>query len=397
MKKIIQILVMCAVGIATLVPSAFAQLNVPSDGSDGALNITTNTVIDLSQASYAAWNQNNSTNAGHGVYDASKWAVVFKYSSVAISNGATVTFVNHPSHAPVVWLVQSNATINGTVSLDGSPTTNLFPNYLSPNEPGPGGFRGGGYSATGVGGGYGPGGGGLIGSSYGSSYGNPQILPLMGGSGAGGLVDNNGTPKGNGAGGGGALLLTAGGIVTINGSIHALGNLFSYNNFYNINPISANQDGAIRVVANQIVGNGTLNAGFGRTRVEANSISSQLAITPNTVAVPPGTTPVIWPATNAPVVTVVSVNGASAPADPLAGLAISSDVSIATNSPVDIILQSQNFPPSGSVVVRVTPKYANYFNVNATFQSGNFAQSTWKATTALPAGFCALQAHATSP
>ena len=31
-------------------PAAFAQLSVPSDGSDGALVISTNTVIDLSRA-----------------------------------------------------------------------------------------------------------------------------------------------------------------------------------------------------------------------------------------------------------------------------------------------------------------------------------------------------------
>jgi hypothetical protein len=61
------------------------------------------------------------------------------------------------------------------------------------------------------------------------------------------------------------------------------------------------------------------------------------------------------------------------------------------------MLQAQNFPPSGSIVVRVTPKYASYFNVNASYVSGTFAQSIWQATTTLPNGFCVLQAHATSP
>jgi len=93
----------------------------------------------------------------------------------------------------------------------------------------------------------------------------------------------------------------------------------------------------------------------------------------------------------------MSVNGATAPPDPLAGVLTSSDVNISTNNPVNIILQSQNFPPNGSVVVRVTPKYAGYYNVNATYVSGTFAQSTWQATTTLPNGFCVLQAHATSP
>ena len=131
--------------------------------------------------------------------------------------------------------------------------------------------------------------------------------------------------------------------------------------------------------------------------METTSISPQLVITPNTVAVPPGAAPMIWPATNTPVVSVLSVNAVSAPADPLAAVATSSDVYIGTNGAVNILLQAQNFPPSGSVVLRVTPKYANYFNVTATYQSGTFSNSLWKATTTLPNGFCVLQAHATSP
>lgn len=175
--------------LALLATPALAQLNVPSDGSDGALNITTNTVIDLSKASYAAWNQNNSTNAGNGVYDGNKWAVVFKYSSVTIASNATVTFLNHPTHAPVVWLVQSNVTINGNLSLDGSDWTGAYPDYLVPTEPGPGGFRGGAYSSSGGSAGYGTGGGcnsvNCGGANYGSGYGNPQVIPLLGGSGSG--------------------------------------------------------------------------------------------------------------------------------------------------------------------------------------------------------------------
>ena len=98
-----------------------------------------------------------------------------------------------------------------------------------------------------------------------------------------------------------------------------------------------------------------------------------------------------------PVLVVMSVNGASAPADPTARVLTSSDISISTSNPVDIILQSQNFPPSGIIVLRVTPKYAAYFNVNAAYVSGDFNLSTRKATTTLPNGFCVLQAHATSP
>jgi plastocyanin len=98
-----------------------AQLSIPSDGSDGALNITANTVIDLSQAVTGTWDANNSANAGKGIFDPAKRAIVFKYSSVNINASRTVTFTNHPSRAPVVWLVQGTVAIAGTLSLNGSP------------------------------------------------------------------------------------------------------------------------------------------------------------------------------------------------------------------------------------------------------------------------------------
>src|SRR5438309_1093950 len=91
-----------------------ASITIPgADGSDGALVITTDTVIDLSKAVTTNWDANNTANAGNGVYDSNMWAVVFKYSSVTIASNATVTFANHASRAPVVWLVNSNVTING--------------------------------------------------------------------------------------------------------------------------------------------------------------------------------------------------------------------------------------------------------------------------------------------
>lgn len=395
MKANLRLLTLLMVALLTSAQFSLGQpkvgVDVSSDGSDGALNITTNAVIDLSLASYGSWNQDNSTNAGRGVYDPTKWAVVFKYSSVTIASNCTVTFTNHPTHAPVVWLVQSNVTINGHLGLDGEGAVYGPPGNLLPTEPGPGGFRGGASSALGTGAGYGPGGGDTSsdGASYVGVYGNPQAMPLIGGSG------NKGEGGVNRAGnaGGGALLLATGGTLTINGSVTALGATDSYGYYFTHYAYSAS--GAIRLVANSIQGNGSVTAAIVRT--EANSSSPQLVLTPNTVIVPPGKTAVIWPSTNAPVVTVLSVNGISAPADPLAGVATSSDLSIATNNPVDIILQSQNFPPTGTIVVRVTPKYANYFNVNASYQSGTFSQSTWKATTTLPTGFCVIQAHATSP
>lgn len=180
-----------AAALTAVEPLSASALVIPgADGSDGVLDITATTVIDLSQAVTANWDANNSANAGKGVYDADKWAVVFKYSSVTIAAGATVAFANHPSRAPVVWLVSGNVTISGTLSVNGQ-TGALSPNLA---EPGPGGFRGGsGYLTSGVGAasGFGPGGAYTANgdrgysASYGSvgtyggppTYGNPSSCP----------------------------------------------------------------------------------------------------------------------------------------------------------------------------------------------------------------------------
>src|ERR1039458_5012748 len=153
MKIQIKAASLLAACMAASTSSLFAQLNIPSDGSDGALVISNNTVIDLSQAVTGNWTNNNAANAGKGIYDPAKWAVVFKYSSVVIASGATLTFSNHPTHAPVVWLVSGNVTNNGEINLDGH---SISRNSSDTAEPGPGGFRGGtiGMSGFGPGGGY---------------------------------------------------------------------------------------------------------------------------------------------------------------------------------------------------------------------------------------------------
>jgi len=100
--------------VALLLAAALSQaaIDIPgADGSDGSLHVGANTIIDLSKAPSATWDTasspsgNNGSNAGNGVYDPTQWAVVFKYASVTVEAGATLTFVNHPTRAPVVWLV----------------------------------------------------------------------------------------------------------------------------------------------------------------------------------------------------------------------------------------------------------------------------------------------------
>lgn len=397
---LVRFVVLLTVFLASTLPSAFGQLTIPTDGSDGALNVSIDTVIDLSLAVTGNWNDNNAANVGKGVYDRNQWAIVFKYSSVNIANGVTVSFKNHPSHAPVVWLVQGDTIIEGAVSVDGRIWNNDSPQQLTPTEPGPGGFRGGAFSSSGSGDGYGPAGthhgDPQYAGAYGSSYGNPEILPLMGGSGAGAVASPQGRGSPGsiaGSSGGGAILIATAKTLTVNGRILARGMGYQWEGSGHAN-ISGG--GAIRLIADKIVGIGEINSGNGRTRTEANSMSPSLVITPNSVAVPAGLTP-IWPPAGAPSAKVVTVNALAAPPDALADVLTASDINIQTNGVVDIIVETKNFPPNGSISLRVNPKYGTFYDVNASYLSGTFVQATWKASTSLPQGFCVLQAHATSP
>ncbi len=367
--------------------AAFGQISVPGDGSDGALTVAnSNTVtLNLTQATPVTggvgddYLKNNAANAGKGVYDPVRHAVVFKFTSVTLGTFATVNFTNHSTHAPVVWLVQGNVTIGASATVNMSGVATNFSNV--PAEPGPGGFRGGVDGSGGQGAGLGIGGSTFGGpASYASVYGNPSIIPLIGGSGSGG-----------GGGGGGAILIVAAGTISVNGSITANGG-GSGNR--------AGSGGAIRLVANTINGSGTLSAlPDGRIRLEANSVSGSLSPQPQTVAVAPQNPPVIWPDANAPTVKIVKVDTVNVPANPTASLDISADVGVSVNSSAQVTVRTTNFATAGGLVqVRSAGKFvATPIWTTAIFQSGNDTQADWIATVPCPSGFTTLQARATRP
>jgi plastocyanin len=377
---------------------AFA-LPIPSDGSDGNFAPGSNIEVDLGQAITGTWSDNNSANAGKGIYDPVKWAVVFKYASVNIPAGVTVTFKNNASRAPVVWLVQGNVNIAGKVRLNGANITDDQILRLAPTEPGPGGFRGGPLGPTGNGAGFGPGGGnsstGVAGNGlYNIAYGNPQVIPLIGGSGGGA----SSLQSFSGAASGGAILIAAAGVVQVGGAVSANGGSAASGAYPR-----AGSGGAVRILGEQVIGSGVIQAAGGATsnpgriRIETSLLSTALQINPSTIAVRPPATPVIWPAANAPEARIVSVDGVLAPADPTAPLLSSADVGIQKNLNVDVFIQTTNFSTAGNVRLRVGPKYGNFSLVTCTYVSGTFASATWKATLAFNPGFSALQAIATTP
>lgn len=374
--------------------AAHAQLTIPSDGSDGAFNPATNVEIDLGLATTALW---NAPGSGNGVYDAEKWAVVFKYSSVNIPAGVKVTFKNHPTYAPVVWLVQGNVTIAGELNLDGKPGTTNSVAALTPAEPGPGGYRGATKGPAGYGHGHGPGGApvdGYINGSigrYAALYGNPQIIPLIGGSGSGARTNYGNV---SGSGGGGAIAIFASSVVNLSGVASAIGGS---------SDSAIGSGGAIRLVASSVIGAGEIRcvntgiANTGRVRIETQSLDPALRTFPETIGVPPANPPVIWPAANAPVAKVISVDAVNAPLDPRAPLVAGADVAIQDSNQVDILIETQNFPIEGVVQLNITPKFGNRTTLNATRQSGDITSAIWRVQTILPQGFVTLQARATQP
>jgi len=383
-----------ALALLASLTSAFAQLNIPAaNGSDLAFNPTANVEVDLSNAVPGdALTYSNSgvagADRGRGIYDAARWVVVYKYSSVNIPTGVTVTFKNHPSYAPVVWLVQGSVNIAGTVSMSGKGVA-TGPAAGVPTEPGPGGFRGGAAGPSGNGAGLGPGGGNTQNAfGYNTVYGNPQIIPLIGGSGGAGV---SGTTTGES--GAGAILIATPTTVAVSGAITA-------------QPIHTvgwgGTGGAIKLIADQVNGTGTLNASTtGRVRIEANTLANSIVTTPSTIAVQPGigATPTLFQSLSSPTVKIVSVDGLPSPVDPTAPLVSAADIAIQKNTPVTIVLRTENFATAGAVVaLRIANKYGGATTLNATLQGGGTTTlSTWTLSTTLAPGFVTLQARATQP
>lgn len=435
--------VVAADGIATLPPEsavAAATLDLgTTDASDGALNVSANTTINLGLAASLCdcdgggqlddpcrWDC-PSPDPGKGIYDAERWAVVFKYSSVNISAG-TVNFQNHPSRAPVVWLVQGNVTIAGSLSVAGVAGHVHGARTLA--EPGPGGFRGGrgADSLTRGSGGFGPGGGTLGadsgngtsgshaylptvppgGGAAGPAYGNGGVFPLIGGSGGAGSADWS---EGNGGGGGGgAILIASISNVQLGGAVRADGGSDGAHHNYG----GGGSGGAIRIVADAVTGGGQVTAlgGYGyhygapgRIRVEANLITlSDLGNPAYTIGVPGGS-PRIWPETDTPTVEVISMGGVPIPADPRAAFTFpGTDVSFQTAATYELVVRARNVPLGAGTAIRAravdrsepgAPPFNDF--VNAAFDSGDDTESIWKAQVPLNNGYAAIQVRATFP
>ncbi len=220
--------------------SAAAQTNFNSgsDGSYGAINITSDTTLNLPPDG------------------------IFRCTTINVASGVTLRFTKNALNTPVYLLATNDVTISGTMSLSGG-------DYAggAPGLGGPGGFDGGfggfGIGANSTGGdGFGPGAGRNADYQHGAVfaqpiqnntnvYGNALLSPLIGGSGGAGLNGNSGY---GGGGGGGAILIASNTRITVGGAIYSLGG-FGYT--------GGGSGGAIRLVSPVVSGPGILNVNGG--------------------------------------------------------------------------------------------------------------------------------------
>lgn len=386
-------------------PGAIIPLT-PAEFTDGPFVFVPNTpgsttmTIPLADAVTGNWRTTSglraSDNRAVGVYDPEIWAVVFKFTSMHLVSDRFVKFTNHPSGAPVVFLVDGNVTLDGGNSMDVSGDS---------VTPGPGGFYGGWAQGPFQSHGRGPGGGnwssyddadgayaGTLPSPGGTTYGSQAILPFIGGS--GGARSSDGTPGGGGAG---AILIASNGTISMGNFARILANSIG----------SGRNDGAggaIRLVANTLSASSgarleVTGTSYGRILMEANSFPGLPQTFPSlyqtSIRAP---TEVLPDPQTAPSVRVLSVTrGAethSVPVDPRPSFNPPlADVTMSGSGAATVLVEARFVNPGQVVHVRVTP-HQNPSAVYTGTLTGTFALSTATVNVTLPVGVCAIQARA---
>lgn len=356
---------------------------------------------------------------------------VYHYTTVNIPAGVTIRYSGNANNDPLVILASGDVTINGAIVVSGFDGANV-----SSEAPalggvgGPGGFDGGtsafqnSASFFAPSAGQGPGGGaagvsGVAGQpgSYGAPTSFVGLTPLFGGSGGGGGWPFS-SQSASGSGGGGAVLIASSTRITVNGAIRANGANAVTNNTACSTYGGAGSGGAIRLVAPEIAGGGGNSvlsalggigscgngqAGVGRIRLEATSLSAFTGLTNPTPSianapgpVSPGGNPAL---ANAPTLAIASVGGTAVPATPTASYSVP-DITLApgTANPIPVVVNVTNTPVGSptEIKVRLIPRgTASTVTIPAASHTGTFASSSATANVTLSVGqVTVLQASA---
>ena len=393
---------------------AQAQFSSGSDGTDGALNLTTPGTVVFDPSAFPTLDAD-----GDGIYN---------FTTINIAAGVTVRLSAGTIRRPIFWLASGAVTIDGILDLDGqigqSGQVVITNASRVPAEAGAGGYRGG-VGATGTvpqRPGSGPGGGGTNAQSGGggaghagqggdassatgggSAYGSSLLTPLIGGSGGGGgwrQTGGNSSTGGGGGGGGGAILIASSASIAVTGTIRARGGAGGPS----AGPGFAGgggggSGGSIRLAAPHIEGTGILDAsggagaggnfGFGgngsvgRIRLEDFDHTFAGSSSPTALLATPFAT--LVPTTGAPEVHVVSVNGS--PVVNPSGTFPPPDVTISQGTPATVDIQARNVPLTATVKLYLVSEDGADQIVTAPPLTGTPASSTATATITFPTGF----------
>jgi len=357
---------------------------------------------------------------------------IFNFTTINIPSGTTVNLTNTLLRGkPVIWLATGAVTIAGTLNLNGASGANLgsygvdWIDYRAPAQGGPGGFPGGvgarpGSSAfPGLGPGGAPvqtnpsctsGGNGSFatagsGTPAGSTYGNTQLVPLIGGSGgSGGCVASSDTATdaagGSGGGGGGAIRIVSTTSISVTGAISAVGGAGGQGRSGGT-PGGGGAGGAIHLIAPSFSGNGQLYAyGSGSAGVGYISLSAaNNTFTGSDSAgdVVPTLRPLVAPPlpspTTVPTVTITSVNGVSVPQPPL-GAFQTPDVTINATTAVTINISAVGVPPQTVVQLNIQSELGPDQNISCTPLTGTLAASTATCSASFPTSVSRILASA---
>jgi len=248
----------------------------------------------------------------------------------------------------------------------------------------------------------------------GAAYGSAVLLPLIGGSGGGGGGGGTAFAGAGGGGGGGALLIAASGTVNVTstGSMLANGGAGGAVAGANVGaPGGGGAGGGVRIVATTIAGNGTISAtsgaagsssstsglfvagagagAVGRVRLEAETMTRTAATNPVFSFDAPGAVFVA----GFPALTITSVAGVAAPANPTG----SADITLpaTTPNPVTVVFTTTNVPVGNIVKLTVTPATGAPVIAFSPALTGTTASATASAQVNLPVGPSVLQAQTT--
>jgi hypothetical protein len=357
---------------------------------------------------------------------------VYHFTSITVPTNVTLKLrADRCGYHPLFWLSSGQVAIAGTIDLNGeTPVEVPYGLMTKPTIPGAGGFPGGVAQVSDLAlaqPGFGPGGGQFAGAggSHATAgylafgfppYGNPFLVPLIGGSGGAGSERNRAINASrdtvmSGGAGGGAILIASDASITVSGAILALGGDLLTGRPGETFPQSylsgGGSGGAIRLVAPAISGSGKIATrrdletfsfapgGHGRVRMEAleDSFSGPVLGESRRVTLLPTTILGLPDSVPAPSVRVVSINGSALPAR-LGGGFSPPDLELNVSGPVIFEIEASHVPVGTTVQVHLFNETTFVQMVTSEPLTGTLESSTTTATGTLDHGFARAYAFA---